>query len=164
MLRRRHVISRLEGGPVFSGRIHGNSPVARSARSFPVSRNTEKAAFRMRYLLGQFSDVKDSGGDFACHSRWQAADNVGTHWPHGRCCARSTDAWRRCVQRRISSGCGEAISSHSWTYDSSISPNRSIDVFDADGQTYPIVGAQRARAFAADAYTATAARIAGWDW
>src|SRR3989442_12997404 len=35
-----------------------HSPVARSGRSFPASRNTEKAAFRMRHLLGQFADVR----------------------------------------------------------------------------------------------------------
>src|SRR5438876_12104313 len=44
-----------------------HSPVARSGRSFPASRNTEKAAFWMRNVLGYFADVKDSDGDFACH-------------------------------------------------------------------------------------------------
>src|SRR2546428_20263 len=109
MLRRRHVVSRLEGGPRLVRTYPWHSPVARSGRSFPASRNTEKAAFRMRHFLGQFADVKDSDGDFACHSRWQAADKLRTHWPHGPCCAGSTDAWRRCVARRISSGGGEAM-------------------------------------------------------
>src|SRR5437867_13344009 len=58
---------RLEGGPRLVRTYPWHSPVARSGRTFPASRNTEKAAFWMRNVLGYFADVKDSDGDFACH-------------------------------------------------------------------------------------------------
>src|SRR5438552_13594694 len=42
-----------------------HSPVARSGRSFPASRNTEKALSWMRQIRSQGADTKDSDGEFA---------------------------------------------------------------------------------------------------
>jgi hypothetical protein len=158
MLRRRHVISAWKAAPSCQD-VSMAFPVARSGRSFPASRNTEKAVFWMRHVRSQFTDVEDPDGEFACHWRWQATDNAGTRWPHGRRCARSTDARRRCVPPRISSGCGDAISNRRCARDSarSISPAPAPEGWESATQYVgkPCFGT---------GYTATVALIAGWNW